>query len=100
MTSKPRQRRKHGLRRVEVRVPASEIPVIRRAATILRTQGTKANMLRMHLGFGAKPTIVTTALDIFAMTEALSPEGEALWNNAMARIERERRYPCPVRDFV
>jgi hypothetical protein len=66
MTTRRRKRRNQGLRRVDVRV---------------------------NIGFGAEPDSGSSALDMFAMVESLSPEGEALWNEAMARIERERRDP-------
>ena len=93
MTISPKKRRYQGLRRVDVRVPASEVGVIRKAAEVLRNQGAQATMLRTLLGFGAEPNSISSALDIFAMAESLSPEGEALWSEAMARIERDRRGP-------
>jgi len=49
--------------------------------------------LKRPLGFQTGLDAVSSALDIFAMTEALSSEGEALWDEAMAQVERERRNP-------
>jgi hypothetical protein len=86
-------RRKRGLKRLEVQVPETEVAVIRKAAEILRDQATEAIRLRALLGFGPEPGGASSALDVFAMTEALSPEGEALWDEAMAQVERERRDP-------
>ena len=85
------RRRKHGLRRLEVQVPMEEIAVIRKAAAVLRDQKPEAVRLRTLLGFGPKRGQAASAFDIFAMTETLSPEGEALWENAMKRVARERR---------
>src|SRR5438046_2482581 len=85
------RRRKRGLKRLEVQVPATEVAVIRKAAAILREQPTEAMLLRQHLGFA--PRRAQSALDMFAMPEPSSPEGEALWDEAMAQIERERRDP-------
>jgi hypothetical protein len=93
MTISPEKRHYQTLRRVDVRVPASEIGVIRKAAEILRSQGAQATMLQTLLGFGAKPKSISSALDIFATAESLSPEGETLWNDVMAQIERDRRGP-------
>lgn len=87
------RRRKRGLTRLEVQVPAGEVAVIRKAAAILRDREAEAAKLRAFLGFGAEPGRLSSALDIFAMQEELSPEGEALWNDAMAQIERERHDP-------
>ncbi len=33
------------------------------------------------------------ALDVFAMKERLSPEGEALWEKVMRQIDRDRKDP-------
>jgi hypothetical protein len=88
----PRSRtRKRGLRRVEVRVPASEVAVIRKAATILCDRTEEAAQLRRHLGFDPEASGVLTALDIFAMPEPLSIEGEKLWDEAMKQVERDRK---------
>jgi len=48
------------------------------------------------------PSQLSSARDIFAMKEELSPEGEALWNDVMALIERERHDPNlgRARDFL
>jgi hypothetical protein len=35
--------------------------------------------LRIHLGFTPEPGNALSAVDAFAMKEALSPQGEALW---------------------
>ena len=102
MTSTQRQaikryrerRRKRGLKRLEVQVPAGEAAVIRKAAAILRDQAEDAARLRDHLGFEPRPGGVQSAFDIFAMTPSLSPEGEALWDEAMAQVERDRRNPA------
>lgn len=40
-----------------------------------------------------KPPQAESALEAFAMKEPLSPEGEALWDEVMAQIERERNDP-------
>jgi len=74
-------------------VPTGEIAVIRKAAAILRDREAEAAKLRTFLGFAAEPGRLSSALDMFAMKEELSPEGETLWNDAMARIERERHDP-------
>jgi hypothetical protein len=89
------RRRKRGLKRLEVQVPATEVAVIRKVAAILREQPNEATLLRQHLGFA--PRHVQSALDIFAMPEPLSTEGEALWDEAMAQVERERHDPALVR---
>jgi hypothetical protein len=68
-----------------------EIAVIRKAAAVLRDDKPEAVRLRTLLGFGPKDGQVSSALDIFTMTETLSPEGEALWEDAMAQVARERR---------
>jgi len=70
-----------------------EIAVIRKAAAILRDQKPEAAKLRTLLGFGPKPGQASSALDIFAMADPLTPEGEALWEDAMAQVARERRDP-------
>ena len=85
------RRRTRGLKRLEVQVPATEVAVIRKVAAILREQPKETTLLRQHLGLA--PRRPQSALDMFAMPEPLSPEGEALWEEAMAQVERERRDP-------
>ena len=92
-----RYRRKRGLKRLKVQVPAREVAVIRKAAAILRSQPQEAMRLRAHLGFTAEPRGSLSALEAFAMKEPLSPQGEALWNEVMAQIEQERRDPALTR---
>jgi len=87
------RRRKRGLQRIEVQVPTGEAAVIRRAAAILRDQAGEAMRLRVHLGFHSELDRAPTALDVFAMDEPLSAEAEALWDEAMAQVERERKDP-------
>ena len=82
-----------GLQRVEVQVPVGEAVVIRRAAAILRDQAGEAMRLRVHLGFRSEFDRTPTALGVFAMDEPLSAEAEALWDEAMAQVERERKDP-------
>jgi hypothetical protein len=84
------RRRKRGLKRLEVQVPASEAEVIRRAAEVLRNQAEEANRLRAHLGFELQPGRLSSALDIFAMKEPLDARTEALWDEAMTQVERAR----------
>ncbi len=84
------RRRKRGLKRLEVQVPIGEAMVIRRAAEILRGEAEAASRLRAHLGFDAEWGHPRTALDIFAMQEPLTAQAEALWDRAMAQIERAR----------
>ena len=83
------RRRKSGLARLEVQVPADAIPVIRKAASLLREQANEAVSLRRHLGFEDNAN-VESALDIFAMKETLRPEQETLWENAMGQVRRDR----------
>jgi hypothetical protein len=85
------RRRKSGLQRLEVQVPAAEADVIRKAAEILRAQAEEAKQLRAHLGLGAEPGGPKNALDIFAMVEPLPPAAERLWEQAMRQVERERK---------
>jgi hypothetical protein len=85
-----RQRRR-GLRRVEVQVPAAEVDVIRKAAAVLRQPSEEAAQLRRHLGFESQLGPAHTALDIFAMAEPLSAEGEELWEQAMKQVGRDRK---------
>ena|SRR5882724_10268185 len=86
------RRRKRGLTRLEVQVPTGEAALIRKVAEILRDHPEEAMHLRRHLGLA--PRRAKSALDMFAMPEPLSPEGEALWEEAMAQIERERHDPA------
>ena len=85
------RRRKRGLRRVEVQVPARETAVIRKAAAILRDRAGEAMRLRVHLGLEAVPGQPPTALDVFVMERPVSAEAESRWNEAMAQVERERK---------
>jgi hypothetical protein len=87
------RRRKRGLRRLEVQVPAGEAAVLRKAAAILREQAGDAARLRSHLGFEPHSDQPKTALDIFVMDEPASPEADKLWDEAMQQVERERRDP-------
>ena len=94
-TQRYRARRgQQGLKRIEVQIPASEAAVIRKAATILCHRAEGAERLRQHLGFAAKTDRVRNAVDIFAMTEPLSAAGEALWAEAMAKVEGDRKNPA------
>jgi hypothetical protein len=72
-------------------VPRAEAAVIRKAASALREQSLEAAQLRRILGFAAAGAGGENAAELFAMAEPLSPEGEALWDAAMAQIERDRR---------
>lgn len=83
--------KKRGMKRLEVCVPASEAAVIRRAATVLRERTAEATRLRQVLGFSPQPGGGASAVELFAMPELLSPDGEALWDTAMIQIERERK---------
>ncbi len=83
--------KKRGMKRVEVSVPRAEAAVIRKAASALREQSGEAARLRQILGFPASSAGAENAAELFAMTEPLSPEGEALWDAAMTRIERDRK---------
>jgi hypothetical protein len=85
--------RRRGCRRVEVQVPADEVAVIRKAAAILRNPTQEAAQLRRTLGFAPKPGRALTALDIFAMPEPLSAEGERQWKQVMKQVERHRKDP-------
>jgi hypothetical protein len=87
------RRRRSGLKRLEVQVPAQEAAVIRKAAAVLAGQPEDARRLRIHLGFDPEPSHPLTALDVFAMKEPLSPEGEALWDKVMRQIDRDRKDP-------
>lgn len=83
--------RRRGFKRVEVQVPAAEVEVIRKAASVLRHPTEEAAQLRQHLGFDLDHRQARTALDIFAMPEPLSAEGERTWEHAMRRVARDRR---------
>jgi hypothetical protein len=87
-----RRLRKRGLKRVEVQVPAREADVIRKAAAMLRDPAEAAE-LRKYLGFDPSDGEVRSAFDVFAMEEPLSPEGAALWEEAMREGERIRKEP-------
>jgi hypothetical protein len=88
-------RLKRALKRVEVQVPARETAVIRKAAEILRERPEEAAELRRHLGFKTKAgSPGMSALNIFAMPEPLSPEGEALWEEAMRQVAKDRKDPA------
>jgi hypothetical protein len=87
------RRRKRGLKRVEVLVPADAVATIRTAAAILRDESGQATHLRRHLGSLAKPAEAQSAIDAFAMTELPSAKGQKLWDDAMAQVERDRRNP-------
>jgi hypothetical protein len=86
--------KRRGLKRLEVSVPSGEAAVIRRAASALREQAGEAARLRQILGFAPEPGRVANSVDLFAMPEPLSAAGEALWNDAMARIEDDRKDPA------
>ena len=83
--------KRRGLKRLEVSVPAAEAPVIRRAASVLREQAGEASRLRQVLGFARESGRAASALDLFAMTEPLSAAGEALWDDAIEKIQRDRK---------
>jgi hypothetical protein len=83
--------KKRGMKRLEVSVPARETPVIRRAASALREQSAEAARLRQVLGFSRDAGRPASALDLFAMTTTLSAAGEALWDEAMGQVLRNRR---------
>ena len=85
------RRRKRGLKRVEVPVPSRETAVIRKAAAVLRGPANEAKRLREPLGFNSEPGTAPTALDVFAMEESMSPHAEALWDEAIGQVQRERR---------
>jgi hypothetical protein len=76
-----------------VQVPVGEAAVIKKAAAVLRERSEEAARLRQHLGFAPEGGSRMSALDIFAMTEPLSEEGERLWDEAMARVEHDRKNP-------
>jgi len=80
-----------GMKRLEVSVPISEAAVIRKVAAVLREQAGEAARLRQILGFPPGGGGAENAVELFAMTEPLSPAGEALWQAAMAQIERDRK---------
>jgi len=83
--------KKRGIKRVEVSVPVREAVVIRKAAAVLREQAGEAMRLRQILGFAPEAARAANAVELFAMAQPLSPAGEALWEAAMTRIERDRK---------
>lgn len=83
--------KKRGIKRVEVSVPVCEAAVIRKAAAVLREQAGEATRLRQILGFAPEGGRAANAVELFAMAQKLSPAGEALWDAAMAQVERDRR---------
>jgi len=86
--------KKRGMKRLEVCVPAVEAEVIRRAASVLRKQAAEAGLLRQVLGFAQTPGRVTTAVDLFALPEQSSTVDDAMWDEAMAQIARDRKDPA------
>src|SRR2546428_3824615 len=94
-TKRYRERhRKRGLKRIEVQIPPDAVAAIRKAAAILRGEPEEAARLREHLGLKAEPERMLSVLDVFAMADSLSAEGEALWDEAIAQIERDGRNPA------
>ena len=87
------RQKKRGMKRLEVSVPVRETAVIRRAAAVLRERAGEAARLRQFLGFPATPGRAANAADLFAMPEPLSPVADALWEDAIARIARDRKDP-------
>ena len=85
-----RRLKRRGMMRLEVSVPAREAAVIRRAAAILRGQSAEAARLRQVLGLSREAGRPANAADLFAMTIPLSAAGEALWDEAMTRVRRDR----------
>ena len=83
--------RRRGFKRVEVQAPAGEVDVIRKAAAVLRHPTDEAAQLRRQLGFESERGRARTALDIFAMPESPSAEGERLWRQAMKQVARDRK---------
>lgn len=86
------RRRKSGFARLEIQVPAAEVPVIRKAASLLRDQTEDAARLRQHLGFEESANM-QSALDIFAMNEPVSADVEAAWDDAMRQVRQDRVDP-------
>src|SRR5437588_10899345 len=86
------RRRKSGLARLEVQVPPDAVPVIRKAASLLREQADEAESLRRHLGFEDSAP-AQSALDIFTMKDTPAAEADALWDAAAAQVRRDRRDP-------
>jgi hypothetical protein len=94
-TRKYRERRsKSGFKRLEVQVPTSEAAVIKKAAAVLREKSDESAKLRQYLGFDPEPGKIMSVLEAFAMTEPSSEEGEALWEEAMAQVARDRKDPA------
>src|SRR5262245_50556971 len=87
------RRRKSGLKRPEAQAPAREAAAIRKAAAILRERPTSAIKPRAHPGIDTEPRRTRSALDACAMNEPLSSQGEAMWEEIMMRIERDRKDP-------
>jgi hypothetical protein len=91
--------RARGMKRVEVVVPACDTALVRQVAAGLRDDDATARRFRAAIQGAASPAcrvdsgLPASALDVFAMTEPLSAEGERLWNEIMEQIERERRDP-------
>jgi hypothetical protein len=83
--------KKRGMKRLEVWVPAREADVVRRAASVLREQSGEAARLRQALGFSGQAEHPESAIDIFAMTAPLSPAGEALWDETIELVQRDRK---------
>jgi hypothetical protein len=83
--------KRRGMKRLEVSVPAREAAVIRHAASVLRGQSAEATRLRQVLGFSREAGHPASAPDLFAMTTALSAAGEALWDEAMGQVRRNRQ---------
>jgi hypothetical protein len=82
---------RRGFKRVAVLVPATDVEAIRKAAAVLRRSTEEAAQLRRHLGFESARRQARTALDIFAMPEPLSAEGDRLWDRAMKQVARDRK---------
>jgi hypothetical protein len=86
------RRRKGGLTRLEIQVPAADAQLIRKVASLLRDQADEAARLRRHLGFEDDAN-ARNALDIFAMPEPARADAEAIWEDAMAKVRRDRADP-------
>jgi len=85
------RQKKRGMKRLEVSVPAREAAVIRRAAAMLCRQSAEADRLRQIVGLSRGPERPASAADVFAMTTPSSAAGEALWEEAMTLVRRDRR---------
>jgi hypothetical protein len=80
------------MKRVEVLVPVAAVEAIRTAAAILR------DVSKMAVRSGRRSGSDTlsgrqTAFDVFALTKPLSAKGQALWDDAMAQVARDRKNP-------